>query len=74
MPKENKPASKPFNPLDKRNLGESIADALLNTEIQPLPPEPFTGAGVYVLYYTGSFSAYGQLVEINRDGQISTKS
>ncbi len=67
---DNNPASKPFNPLDKRHLGESVAEALLNTEIQTLPPEPFIGAGVYALYYTGPFSAYGQLAGINRDGQF----
>jgi len=70
MPKENKPIIKPFNPLDKRNLGESIADALLETKAHPLPPEPFIGAGVYALYYTGAFPAYSQLTEINRDGQL----
>ena len=70
MPKDEKPVLKPFNPLDKRNLGESVADALLHTEAKPLPPEPFIGAGVYALYYTGSFSAYRRLVEINRDGQF----
>lgn len=60
---------KSFNPLDKRNLGESVADALLQTNVKLMPPEPFIGAGVYALYYTGSFSAYGQLSEVNRDGQ-----
>ena len=39
MPKDNKPILKPFNPLDKRNLGESVAEALLQTEARPLPPE-----------------------------------
>lgn len=70
MPKNDKPVLKPFNPLDKRHLGESVADALLNAEIQPLPPEPFIGAGVYAIYYAGSFSAYGRLAEVNRDGQF----
>ncbi len=70
MPKNEMPVLKPFNPLDKRNLGESVADALLQTEASPLPPEPFIGAGVYVIYYIGSFSAYGQLSAVNRDGQF----
>ena len=70
MPKEIKPVIKPFNPLDKRNLGESVADALLETKAYPLPPEPFIGAGVYAIYYTGSFSAYKQLSEMNRNGQF----
>jgi hypothetical protein len=48
-----------YNPLDKRNLGVSVADALLAKAIGPLPPEePFIGAGVYAIYYTGSFPAY----------------
>jgi len=61
---------KPFNPLDKRNLGESVADALLATDIQTLPPMPFIGAGVYALYYIGPFFAYGQLSAVNRDGRF----
>ena len=70
MPKNEKPVLKPFNPLDKRNLGESVADKLLEMEAQLLPPEPFIGAGVYAIYYMGPFSAYGQLSEVNRDGQF----
>jgi hypothetical protein len=59
-----------FNPLDKKNLGKSVADALLQTEALPLPPAPFLGAGVYALYYIGSFPAYKRLSEVNRDGQF----
>jgi len=70
MQKADKPILKPFNPLDKRNLGESVADALLDTEAQPLPPAPFIGAGVYAIYYTGSFFAYEQLARLNRDGEF----
>jgi hypothetical protein len=70
MPKSDKPILKPFNPLDKRNLGESVADALLDTAAQPLPPMPFIGAGVYAIYYTGSFFAYEQLAKLNRDGEF----
>lgn len=70
-PKENLPIIKPFNPLDKRNLGESVADALLETSVQKLPPEPFIGAGVYALYYTGSFSVYQELTAANQDNRFS---
>lgn len=70
MPKDEKPVLKPYNPLDKRNLGESVADSLLRTEARSLPPEPFIGAGVYALYYTGSFFAYKQLSEVNREGKF----
>lgn len=49
----------PYNPLEKRNLGISVADALLQRPLGPLPPaEPFIAAGIYALYYNGSFSAY----------------
>jgi hypothetical protein len=67
MSKTDKPILKPFNPLDKKNLGESVVGALLDTEAQPLPPLPFIGAGVYAIYYIGSFFAYEQLAKINRD-------
>ena len=70
MPENSRPTIKPFNPLDKRNLGESVADALLQTEACHLPPEPFIGAGVYALYYIGSFFAYKHLTEMNRDNQF----
>lgn len=70
MSKADKPILKPFNPLDKRNLGESVADTLLDTEAQPLPPMPFIGAGVYAIYYAGSFFAYEQLSKLNRNGEF----
>lgn len=70
MPNIEKPIIKPFNPLDKRNLGESVADALILTEKKPLPPEPFIGAGVYVIYYTGAFLPYAQLSKANSDNNL----
>jgi hypothetical protein len=37
-----------------------------STPAQPLPPsEVFTGAGIYLLYYTGTFSAYVPIEEAN---------
>jgi hypothetical protein len=68
--RENLPVVRPFNPLDKQNLGESVADALLEVSVQPLPPTAFIGAGVYALYYRGSFPAYKELSKINKDGQF----
>lgn len=55
----------PFNPLDKTNLGESVADALLNQPVGALPPSPFIGAGIYALYYSGTFPTYAELTERN---------
>jgi len=57
----------PFNPLDKRNLGESVADAALQSPLHNLPPEPFIGAGVYLLYYMGNNPIYSKLKEANAE-------
>jgi hypothetical protein len=57
----------PFNPLDKRNLGESVAGALLKPPVGSLPPTAqFSGAGIYAIYYTGDFKAYQPVAERNR--------
>lgn len=61
------PVITPFNPLDKINLGESVADAVMNSPVQHLPPEPFIGAGVYMLYYVGDYPLYKRLAERNKD-------
>lgn len=59
---------KPYNPLDKKNLGVSVGDALLESEIQGLPPvKKFKGAGLYCIYYRGNFPAYAKLGEANRE-------
>ena len=56
-----------FNPLDKRNLGISIADAIFRQEVYPLKElKPFNGAGVYAIYYNGDFSLYEKISEKNR--------
>jgi len=58
---------RPYNPLDYDNLGESVADALLGRQVVPLGSlQPFIGAGIYAIYYTGNFSAYSMLAEQNR--------
>ena len=42
----------PFNPLDKLNLGASVADAMLSRKVEPLGDiQEFKGAGVYAIYY-----------------------
>jgi len=65
MPDET---SKPFNPLDKQNLAESIATAIDRAQVQPLPPPKFTAAGLYFLYYSGPYDAYAPLVKFNAGG------
>ena len=67
-----KPTIQVYNPLDKINLAKSIELELLTSATQPLSSMDQTpGAGVYVIYYTGSFPAYAPLAEANRDGKFS---
>lgn len=52
----------PYNPLDKINLGKSVVDALLEQSACQLSSlESFSGAGIYALYYSGSFPAYAPI-------------
>lgn len=70
MKRTDVPVIEPFNPLDKKHLGESLTRALLESEVSSLPPTSFIGAGVYALYYTGSFPAYEILSAVNQDEQF----
>ncbi|MBU9219053.1 Eco29kI family restriction endonuclease [Burkholderia gladioli] len=57
----------PFNPLDKKNLGASVAEAMLEQKAHPLGElKPFLGVGIYAIYYTGDFEPYGPLAARNR--------
>ncbi len=57
---------KPYNPLEKVNLGKSVADALLSKAPRKLKTlENFHGAGIYAIYYQGDFPAYQKLSHIN---------
>lgn len=60
---------KPYNPLEKENLGESVAASLMKQGAIPLADVPrFSGAGVYVVYYSGKFDAYARMAEWNSGG------
>jgi hypothetical protein len=49
----------PYNPLDKRNLAESIASALLAAPLVKISDcSEIVGAGVYAIYYSGEFESY----------------
>lgn len=62
---------RPFNPLDKINLGKSVAEALLESEILALGElKPFNGAGIYAIYYVGEFQLYAPLAKRNRKGKF----
>lgn len=48
-----------YNPLSVAELGRNAARALMDYPAVPLAPEEaFDGAGVYTVYYGGSFPAY----------------
>lgn len=50
---------RPYNPLDRKNLGRSVEYALLIREPRPLNGLPaFRGAGIYAIYYCGDFPMY----------------
>ena len=58
-----------YNPLDKANLGASVADALLGGTPRALSDlAPFAGAGIYAVYYRGEFEAYQRLALLNSGG------
>lgn len=61
----------PYNPLDKENLGASVAEALLGRRIHPLGDlKRFKGAGIYAIYYTGPFLSYESIAQRNRDSRF----
>lgn len=60
-------ADKPFDPLSKPALAESIALQLLKSSAGRLPPkEKIAGAGIYALYYSGDFAPYHPISEKNK--------
>ena len=61
----------PYNPLDKIHLGESVANAILQRPVEPLPPaDTFLGSGVYAIYYTGNFPEYHPIAAWNSSDQF----
>ncbi len=60
--------AEPYNPLDRKNLGISVGEALLAADIAPLGEVvEFDGAGIYAIYYTGEFPPYSAIAEKNRE-------
>lgn len=57
----------PFNPLDKRHLGESVGQAMLRQPVISMSDlTSFDGAGIYAIYYRGSFPAYEAITQKNQ--------
>lgn len=62
----------PFNPLDKKHLGESVGQAMLRQPINSLAGlSKFNGAGVYAIYYSGDFPAYEEIAKRNTSGSYT---
>jgi hypothetical protein len=60
-----------YNPLDKRSLGQSVANALLRRPTEALQGvAAFNGAGIYALYYVGGFTPYRPISLANSTGQF----
>jgi len=57
---------KPYNPLEKKSLANSIVARLLTQPPQVLDAAPFSGAGIYVIYYTGNFPLYEPISSANK--------
>lgn len=65
-------AGKPYNPLDRIELGKSVERALLAQPLTPLPPAArFIGAGLYSIYYVGQLPVYRRLAPpVRRPGEV----
>src|SRR5438270_8951532 len=61
-----------FNPLDKITLGLTVAKAMLDRPPIQLPiTTPFSGAGIYALYYVGAeYPPYKAVAERNMEGKF----
>jgi hypothetical protein len=61
-----------FNPLDIKNLGDSIQRAILTSEPAPLSDlPPFRGVGAYAIYYAGDLPLYERISQANQGGAWS---
>lgn len=64
--------TEPFNPLAMDNLAHSIVTQMMEKEPTPLDDVPrFTGAGIYAIYYNGSFPCYEDLAVANGDSFVA---
>jgi hypothetical protein len=58
--------TKPFDPLNRINLGKSVAEAMLESKVHPLKGLPsFAGSGIYAIYYTGGLALYKSIASRN---------
>ena len=77
MPREDIPIIEPYNPLDKRNLGASVAASALAKSgsflVSSAWKRTFSSMRTspsfrYAIYYRGDFAPYKRLVDLNKEG------
>jgi len=62
---------KPYNPLQKKNLAETIVRAILGLTPRPMSDtDDLGGAGVYIIYYTGNSPFYAPVANRNIHGRF----
>ncbi len=65
--------NQPYNPLEKTNLAESVVSQLLAEPPQKMTQlRPFSGAGIYAIYYAGDFPAYKHISTKDLTGDDAT--
>lgn len=65
------PEHREYNPLDYDNLTKGCVEELMRRGPYPLPlTERFTGAGVYALFYNGTFAPYALIRSPKADRPI----
>ena len=52
-----------YDPLRYDNIGLHLAEKLVSQSLHPLPPPPFTGFGVYAIYYCGNLEPYRSIAK-----------
>ena len=61
----------PYNPLEKGNLGRTVAEALLVQDPVRIDElKTFEGAGIYAIYYVGDFKPYESISARNKNGRF----
>lgn len=56
------PQPEPYNPLDRLSLAKSMEAELMSRDSERLDQVPrFRGAGIYVIYYTGTHQLYAPI-------------
>jgi hypothetical protein len=68
---DNRSLSTTYDPLEMKNLGISVRNALLRQSVLKMPPtDKLGGPGIYAIYYVGDFPQYQRIAEDNRDGKF----